>query len=1027
MWLPLPSKWSVRKRKVQERARRLLMIPPRLEALEDRILPSSTPQLLGHINTEAPFFNSFVEVNGVAFFDAKDGIHGEQLWRSDGTAAGSQMVTVGSGSFYAEYLTNVGGTLFFIAYDGTHGNALWRSNGTAAGTQMIKDVYPKSGWQLWPYELTSVGGTLFFAADDGVHGVELWRSDGTAAGTQMVKDINPGGSNSFPNELTNVGGTLFFTPDDGINGDGLWRSDGSATGTKMVKDFPPGEFSETLVDLTNVSGTLFFVADDGIHGSELWRSDGSAAGTEIVKDINPGSSGSLALPQYLTNVSGTLFFTADDGTHRSEELWRSDGSAAETQLIMNFTGAGQFVPFRGSTNVNGRLFFFAHNGSHAALWRSDGSAAGTQMVKDIEPSVLPYATNVRGTLFFAAVDGTHGSELWRSDGSAAGTQMVQTSGGSGLEYACDMTNIRGTLFFSAGDGNRVPAPWVLPVAQATSTSLSVTRGGSNFFGNAITLTADLSTTGPGSLAGTTGTVDFKNGTTTLASGVPLTSLTATDGTATLVIPSGNKLAAGVHHFEAVYSGDKDFATSAATQSATIARAVAQTTISLSNGKANLVYGQNWAVTATVKALSGFGSGSPASGNMLFTDTIVTNASSAGTFLLGGKTTITLGSAPVGAGGVAIFHAGVASGQVLPGVITGFLANGTHANISPVTHVIKAQYSGNFDFTAGGSSAGLGEIVSRDTTQTVIKAVTPNPAQFAQVVTITAIIRSVGGSVAPLGSVTFLDSYTQGGITTNTTLGTVTLASTSAGVGQAMATFTTASLAQAAHSLRVTYNGDTTAPFPPPASFPYRGQWLPSTSAVYGLPVRGDTTTATLSANPPGGQRADSTITFLDSLTATAGGFVNGGVVTFKDGSKVLGASGVDIRGKATLLTSIAGPLGTHSITAYYAGNMNFNASTSNTLAYTITAHSATTNFAVASLMGVNPVVTIAPSAFRPRGSVVFVSESNRPDTGAVSAGSGVEFWFTTNGRRRPLPGALVRARPREDWLGSVLDRARPDV
>ena len=62
---------------------------------------------------------------------------------------------------------------------------------------------------------------------------------------------------------------------------------------------------------------------------------------------------------------------------------------------------------------------------------------------------------------------------------------------------------------------------------------------------------------------------------------------------------------------------------------------------------------------------------------------------------------------------------------------------------------------------------------------------------------------------------------------------------------ATATFTTLSLVQGAHSLTVVYNGDTAAPFPLPTKFPFRGQWLPSMLAGYGLVVKPAQTAASL--------------------------------------------------------------------------------------------------------------------------------------------------------------------------------------
>jgi len=85
--------------------------------------------------------------------------------------------------------TDVNGTLFFSANDGTNGYELWKSDGTSAGTVLVKNVQPGSA-SADPRQLTSFNDRLFFSADDGMNGRELWISNGTAAGTMLFKDIN---------------------------------------------------------------------------------------------------------------------------------------------------------------------------------------------------------------------------------------------------------------------------------------------------------------------------------------------------------------------------------------------------------------------------------------------------------------------------------------------------------------------------------------------------------------------------------------------------------------------------------------------------------------------------------------------------------------------------------------------------------------------------------------------------------------------------------------------------------------------
>src|SRR6185369_9240828 len=98
---------------------------------------------------------------------------------------------------------NVNGVLYFAADDGVHGRELWKTDGTAPGTVLVKDIYPGSdsnGNGLWsnPSNLTSVNGNLYFVAYDGVHGTELWKSDGTPGGTTIVADLHSGNTGSPP-------------------------------------------------------------------------------------------------------------------------------------------------------------------------------------------------------------------------------------------------------------------------------------------------------------------------------------------------------------------------------------------------------------------------------------------------------------------------------------------------------------------------------------------------------------------------------------------------------------------------------------------------------------------------------------------------------------------------------------------------------------------------------------------------------------------------------------------------------------
>ena len=104
----------------------------------------------GHLRRqrECVLRTHLTNVNGTLFFSADDGVNG----RSCGRATGRRGHRPGQGhlcrqrrSVLRTTLTNVNGTLFFRANDGTNGAELWKSDGTTAGTVLVKDIYAGSG------------------------------------------------------------------------------------------------------------------------------------------------------------------------------------------------------------------------------------------------------------------------------------------------------------------------------------------------------------------------------------------------------------------------------------------------------------------------------------------------------------------------------------------------------------------------------------------------------------------------------------------------------------------------------------------------------------------------------------------------------------------------------------------------------------------------------------------------------------------------------------------------------------------
>ena len=65
----------------------------------------------------------------------------------------------GNNASYPNYFTNVNNTVFFVATHPTQGKELWKTDGTVAGTALVKDIYPGLDNSSNPHNLTNVNAT----------------------------------------------------------------------------------------------------------------------------------------------------------------------------------------------------------------------------------------------------------------------------------------------------------------------------------------------------------------------------------------------------------------------------------------------------------------------------------------------------------------------------------------------------------------------------------------------------------------------------------------------------------------------------------------------------------------------------------------------------------------------------------------------------------------------------------------------------------------------------------------------------
>ena len=482
-------------------------------------------------------------------------------------------INPGPGGSDPSAIVEAGDIYYFTADDGTHGRELWRTDGTAAGTSLVKDILPGPTGSS-PGAMAEFKERLYFLVEDG-----LWSSDGSEAGTVLVASL-PGDSQRGPGrQLTAAGEHLYFTRAyQGLADAELWKSDGTDDGTVLLKSYHAGELTwgdhrSGVGNLTEVAGRLFYTASraEPRDGTDVWLTDGTE-----VHDLDLNKSWT-SRPRELASANGRLSLTGSRSGGNTYRAWIDPATLQVSfemeELALRFqtydlTPAGQsmfFVRNDGSPKLyraeglslgdkpvplprdvyiypgamrahTGGLFLVAFEpGVGQTLWRTDGTSAGSWRVADLSETFDPASSRpmlaVGQKLYFESHD-----RLWETDGTAGAAREV-----AGLKSVEHLRFVRDSLVFTAAGSAGGREWWTVRVSEPTGVTLAGSPEPVRV-GESVTLTARVvGTPRP------TGTVQFFDDTFPLG-----TATLDADGVArlTAIMPRG-----GLRPIRAVYWGD----------------------------------------------------------------------------------------------------------------------------------------------------------------------------------------------------------------------------------------------------------------------------------------------------------------------------------------------------------------------------------------------------------------------------------------------------------------------------------------
>ncbi len=464
----------------------------------------------------------YTKFAGKVYFVANDSAHGQELWVTDGTSSGTNIVKdinpggvsggqqhIGCFNLTTSTTGRLNNELFFNGFDPTRGSALWKTDGTTNGTVLVKDVSPL-GPQTSVFQnpmllyFTPINGKLVFVGDDSIHGKEVWVTDGTTNGTTLLKDINPYSNYAFggsdPNSFIVYNNKVLFSANDSTHGREIWVTDGTTAGTQLLLDLQTHQGNASTANLSSYPSSFYQLNNELIFiaGGALYKTDGTVSGTVLLSDTLNGfwypriveqdlGLGNLTShKKYFTEMGGKLYFLGSEA-NPDTELWVTDGTKQGTKMVKELTVNSIHPAIQGEIAVlrDSLLIFYATdkllgdpNYDGYELWSSDGTSAGTSLLKNtytnginnIPLQLGRYYYEFKGKLYFRARSDNAYFTLWTTDGTTQGTYPLSDTIVSLRSYPIqynDRMYFRTTYSLWESGGDSVSTKIIKPVGDAT--------------------------------------------------------------------------------------------------------------------------------------------------------------------------------------------------------------------------------------------------------------------------------------------------------------------------------------------------------------------------------------------------------------------------------------------------------------------------------------------------------------------------------------------------------------------------------